>query len=264
MVEVPLAESLLGRAVERGLLDVRVRDLRDYTDDRHRVVDDVPVRGRPGHGAEGRAAVPGGGRDSRRAGRAGRRGADLAAGPAVRAPRGGAAQPPRADCDPLRPLRGRGRARPRAPRDRGAVDRRLRADGRRVRRAGHRRRGGPARAGRGGRRPVGRLGIVRAGVARLSALHAAGGVPVAGRAAGAALGAPRGDRPLAQARGRQADARAPAGAAGRGGARRGRAPVPAGVDERRRRRREPSHERHRDRRAARRRWSVRRSSPAIP
>jgi len=48
MVEAPLAESLLGRAIERGLLDVRVRDLRDFTSDRHRVVDDVPYGGGPG------------------------------------------------------------------------------------------------------------------------------------------------------------------------------------------------------------------------
>jgi len=48
MVEAPLAESLLGRAIERGLLDVRVRDLRDFTTDRHRVVDDVPYGGGPG------------------------------------------------------------------------------------------------------------------------------------------------------------------------------------------------------------------------
>jgi len=48
MVEAPLAESLIGRAIERGLLDVRVRDLRDYTEDRHRVVDDVPYGGGPG------------------------------------------------------------------------------------------------------------------------------------------------------------------------------------------------------------------------
>jgi len=48
MVEAPLAESLLGRAIERGLLNVRVRDLRDYTSDRHRVVDDVPYGGGPG------------------------------------------------------------------------------------------------------------------------------------------------------------------------------------------------------------------------
>ena len=40
-----LATSLIGRARERGLLEVEVRDLRDSTDDPHRVVDDVPYGG---------------------------------------------------------------------------------------------------------------------------------------------------------------------------------------------------------------------------
>src|SRR5215470_16119250 len=48
MVEAPLAAGILGRAIERGVLDVRVRDLRDFTTDRHRVVDDVPYGGGPG------------------------------------------------------------------------------------------------------------------------------------------------------------------------------------------------------------------------
>jgi len=48
MVETPLRAGILGRAIERGQIDVRVRDLRDYTDDRHRVVDDVPYGGGPG------------------------------------------------------------------------------------------------------------------------------------------------------------------------------------------------------------------------
>jgi tRNA (guanine37-N1)-methyltransferase len=48
MLERPLAEGILGRAVGRGTLDLRVRDLRDYTVDRHRVVDDVPYGGGPG------------------------------------------------------------------------------------------------------------------------------------------------------------------------------------------------------------------------
>ena len=37
--------SLLGKARERGLLDVRVHDLRDWTDDPHRSVDDSPFGG---------------------------------------------------------------------------------------------------------------------------------------------------------------------------------------------------------------------------
>src|ERR1700730_7300200 len=48
MIEEPLAAGILGRAIERGTLDVRVRDLRDFTTDRHRVVDDVPYGGGPG------------------------------------------------------------------------------------------------------------------------------------------------------------------------------------------------------------------------
>ena len=46
--ESPLRESLLGRAIEAGLLDVRVHDLRDSTSDRHRQVDDESYGGGPG------------------------------------------------------------------------------------------------------------------------------------------------------------------------------------------------------------------------
>ena len=48
MVHAPLEEGIVGRAIARGLLDVRVHDLRDSTTDRHRVVDDVPFGGGPG------------------------------------------------------------------------------------------------------------------------------------------------------------------------------------------------------------------------
>ena len=40
-----LATSLVGRALEKGILDVRVHDLRDWTEDRHRSVDDEPYGG---------------------------------------------------------------------------------------------------------------------------------------------------------------------------------------------------------------------------
>jgi len=40
-----LSTSLVGRAIERGLLTVTVRDLRDFAEDRHRTVDDVPYGG---------------------------------------------------------------------------------------------------------------------------------------------------------------------------------------------------------------------------
>jgi tRNA (guanine37-N1)-methyltransferase len=48
MVEAPLQEGIVGRAIAKGLLDVRVHDLRDCTTDRHRVVDDMPFGGGPG------------------------------------------------------------------------------------------------------------------------------------------------------------------------------------------------------------------------
>ncbi|HET7399272.1 MAG TPA: tRNA (guanosine(37)-N1)-methyltransferase TrmD [Intrasporangium sp.] len=44
----PLDLSLLGKAREAGLLDVRVHDLRGFTHDRHRTVDDTPYGGGPG------------------------------------------------------------------------------------------------------------------------------------------------------------------------------------------------------------------------
>ena len=40
-----LETSLIGRAIAAGLLDVRVHDLRDYTEDPHRSVDDEPYGG---------------------------------------------------------------------------------------------------------------------------------------------------------------------------------------------------------------------------
>jgi tRNA (guanine37-N1)-methyltransferase len=44
----PLREALLGRAVEQGLIDVRVHDLRRWTHDVHQAVDDAPYGGGPG------------------------------------------------------------------------------------------------------------------------------------------------------------------------------------------------------------------------
>jgi tRNA (guanine37-N1)-methyltransferase len=44
----PLGQSLLGKAIERGQIDPRVHDLRDWADDVHRTVDDTPYGGGPG------------------------------------------------------------------------------------------------------------------------------------------------------------------------------------------------------------------------
>ncbi len=48
ILEGPLRESLLGRAIEDGLVDVKVHDIRDFTQDRHRQVDDESYGGGPG------------------------------------------------------------------------------------------------------------------------------------------------------------------------------------------------------------------------
>ncbi|HVH53955.1 MAG TPA: tRNA (guanosine(37)-N1)-methyltransferase TrmD, partial [Actinomycetota bacterium] len=48
IVEGPMRESLLGKAIEAGIVDVRVHDLRAFATDKHRQVDDEPYGGGPG------------------------------------------------------------------------------------------------------------------------------------------------------------------------------------------------------------------------
>ena len=48
ILESPLRESLLGKAIESGVLDVRVHDIRDHATDKHRQVDDESYGGGPG------------------------------------------------------------------------------------------------------------------------------------------------------------------------------------------------------------------------
>jgi tRNA (guanine37-N1)-methyltransferase len=45
MLESPLAESIVGRARARGLVDIRVHDLREHAAGRHRVTDEPPFGG---------------------------------------------------------------------------------------------------------------------------------------------------------------------------------------------------------------------------
>ena len=45
MIEGPIAESILGRARERGLVDIRAVNLRDYAGGKHRVTDDYQFGG---------------------------------------------------------------------------------------------------------------------------------------------------------------------------------------------------------------------------
>jgi tRNA (guanine37-N1)-methyltransferase len=48
MVRGPLGDGIVSRAREAGLVDIRVHDLRAFSDDRHRTVDDAPFGGGPG------------------------------------------------------------------------------------------------------------------------------------------------------------------------------------------------------------------------
>jgi tRNA (guanine37-N1)-methyltransferase len=44
----PLSESLLKKAIDKGLIQVRIRNLRDFTRDKHRMTDDYPYGGGAG------------------------------------------------------------------------------------------------------------------------------------------------------------------------------------------------------------------------
>jgi tRNA (guanine37-N1)-methyltransferase len=48
MIEAGVAEGVVGRGIVRGVLDIAVHDLRGFTTDRHRSVDDEPYGGGPG------------------------------------------------------------------------------------------------------------------------------------------------------------------------------------------------------------------------
>jgi tRNA (guanine37-N1)-methyltransferase len=48
MFASPLSESIIARGQKKGVIDIRIYDIRDYTHDRHRTVDDAPFGGGPG------------------------------------------------------------------------------------------------------------------------------------------------------------------------------------------------------------------------
>jgi tRNA (guanine37-N1)-methyltransferase len=48
MVSPVLGQSMLKRAQDKGLLEVRLENLRDYASDRHKTADDVPYGGGAG------------------------------------------------------------------------------------------------------------------------------------------------------------------------------------------------------------------------
>lgn len=48
MFQGPFSESLIKRAIDRGVVAINIHNLRDFTRDRHRTVDDYPYGGGPG------------------------------------------------------------------------------------------------------------------------------------------------------------------------------------------------------------------------
>jgi tRNA (guanine37-N1)-methyltransferase len=46
--EGPLTESMMKRAQEKGLVQISIHNIRDYTEDKHRITDDSPYGGGPG------------------------------------------------------------------------------------------------------------------------------------------------------------------------------------------------------------------------
>jgi tRNA (guanine37-N1)-methyltransferase len=48
MIDAGVAEGVVSRGIASGLIDLQVHDLREFTVDRHRSVDDVPYGGGPG------------------------------------------------------------------------------------------------------------------------------------------------------------------------------------------------------------------------
>ena len=48
LLQSPLSHSIIGRARKEHIVDIHIHDLRDYTEDKHRKIDDYPYGGGPG------------------------------------------------------------------------------------------------------------------------------------------------------------------------------------------------------------------------
>lgn len=48
LLESPLNHSIVKRAIDKNLVEIHVHDLRDYTEDKHKKIDDHPYGGEPG------------------------------------------------------------------------------------------------------------------------------------------------------------------------------------------------------------------------
>jgi len=48
MFDGPFSDSIIKRAIDKGLVSIRLVNFRDFTEDKHRTVDDSPYGGDPG------------------------------------------------------------------------------------------------------------------------------------------------------------------------------------------------------------------------
>lgn len=48
LLESPLSNSIVGRARDKGLVEIKIHDLREYSEDKHRKIDDYPYGGGAG------------------------------------------------------------------------------------------------------------------------------------------------------------------------------------------------------------------------
>ena len=222
--DTPLRESLLGKAIAAGKVDVTVTDLRTFAEGRHRKVDDEPYGG--GAGMVMMAPVVAAAIEARREAPGRPRARTVLMAPEGRrldqeaaASAGG----PREASDRLRPLRRDRRAGP-GPRAlrRGDFPGRLRSAGRRGGGAGAHGGGLTPAPRRGGRGRIARKRVLSPGAAGLSPLHAAAGVPGPGGAGGPPFRRPPQDRGVSPGPGPRADPGAAAGPAGAEAPRAGR------------------------------------------
>ena len=159
----PLNESILKRAQEKGLVEIHIHNIRDYTEDKHRTTDDYPFGGEAGMVMKIEPIYR-----CIEALKAEREYDEVIyTSPARSQPPLDARQPDY----PLRPLQGHRLPHPRTPGHARDLDRRLRAHGRRAGRLHHRRFGDPdhPRSHRG--RSLGAHGLLPGQPAGTTGLH---------------------------------------------------------------------------------------------
>ena len=54
----PVKQSILGKAVEKELININLINIRDFSEDKHKKVDDTPYRWRGRNGYDARCGIP--------------------------------------------------------------------------------------------------------------------------------------------------------------------------------------------------------------